>query len=330
MKKIIIAISICTGSIALLFGEGLPVDTLPEHTSPNGLRLNLVSKFESWRLISSHVRIDKNEMHYIWGNDASMRGIKSAGSGEPVFEAGSIFVKMGFTMRKNPRFIDSIEPYGLQRIEFMIKDPGRFSNTGGWGYARFPYDGTRGTFSVYGKAADFARECYSCHLRVEKSDFVFTKYMNYPAGADADTVTLVLGKSSKARFPVWVLHPLMNSVALMIFLCGVFIARYWKRKKWWTQAHVALQISGIAVLAAGTSVMISVIGQGHHLNVPHAYIGMVTIASLLISACGGVVALNVPSITKIVRPIHRWAGRVSAFMMLVTISSGIIMYVAGL
>jgi hypothetical protein len=329
MKHILIVLLLFAGSISLMSREEAPGDALPGLSSPNGLKLNLVNGFESWRLVSSHVRVDKNEMHYIWGNDRAMNAIKSAGAGEPVYGAGSVFVKVGYRMRKNPLFMDSIEPAGLQRVEFMVKDPRRFADTGGWGYARFPYDGAGGSFSVYGKAPDFANECYSCHLRAGKSDFVFTKHMNYAAGPNEDAVSLAVGSSSSARFPLWKVHPSANIAAFIIFLCGICIARYLKRKQWWTRAHAAFQAGGIAVLAAGISAMIAAIGQGRHFNVPHAYLGLATLAVLLLTACGGVIALTVPSITKTVRPIHRWAGRISAIMLLLTIVSGIIMSFAG-
>lgn len=329
MKRILIVLLLFAGSLSLQAREGVPGDTLPELTSPNGLRLNLVNGFESWRLISGHVRVDKNEMHYIWGNAAAMRAIRSAGEGEPVFEAGSIFVKMGYLMVSNPAFKDSIEPAGLQRIEYMIKDPKRFPDTGGWGYARFPYDGASGRFTVFGTSTDSMRECYTCHRRVEKSDFVFTKHMNYSAAANAHAVSLAPAVSPLARFQFWILHPLAMSLAFVMFVCGIIIARYMKRKKWWTGAHAAIQVTGIAVVVAGISVMISVLGKGSHFNVPHAYFGLVMLTSLLLTAAGGIIAQTVPAITRKVRPIHRWAGRISAILALLTIVSGIIMTLAG-
>jgi hypothetical protein len=327
MNRSIIIMVLCAGFITSLSAAEVPTENLPGLTSPNGLALGLVNGFESWLLVSGHARIDKNEFHYIWGNGEAMRAIKAAGTGEPVFGKGSIFVKAGYRMRRNPLFPDSIEPSGLQRVEFMVKDPGRFPDTGGWGYARFPYDPARGSFSVYGTAKDFAQECYGCHLRARSGDFVFTKHMNYFAGPNPDAVSL--SSSPVAGFPRWLWHPVANTIAFILLVCGALVAHYLKRTRWWTAAHVSLQAAGIAVLAAGIAAMVSVIGQGHHLNMPHAYFGLVTAAAIFLSALGGTVALSVRSITKAVRPIHRWAGRISIILMLVTIITGIIMSVAG-
>ena len=324
-----IVLLLFASSVSLQSRERVPGDTLPDVTSPNGLKLGHVNGFESWRLVSGHVRVDKNEMHYIWANDAAMRAIRSAGEGEPVFGAGSIFVKMGYLMRSNPAFRDSIEPAGLQRIEYMIKDPARFPETGGWGYARFPYDAAGGRFTAYGTSPDSVRECYTCHLRVEKSDFVFTKHMDFFAAADAHAVSLAQTGSSSARFSLWIVHPLAMSCAFVMLVCGIVIARYLKRKRWWAVAHASVQAAGIAFVVAGIYVMISVIGKGSHFNVPHAYFGLVALACLLLTAAGGIIAQTVPAITGKVRPIHRLAGRISTVLVLLTIVSGIIITLAG-
>ncbi len=157
---------------------------------------------------------------------------------------------------------------------------------------------------------------------------LFTSSISMQAreGVPGDTLPAL---TSPAWFQLWMLHPLAMSVALVMFVCGIIIARYMKRKRWWTVAHASIQAAGIVFAVAGISVMISVIGKGAHFNVPHAYIGLVTLASLLLTAAGGVIALKVPSITKTVRPIHRWAGRISAMLALLTSVSGIIMTLAG-
>ena len=327
MYRTLIVMLLCAGLFSPLSAAESPLDRLPGLTSPNGLTLGTVSGFESWRLIAAHTRIDKNELHYIWGNDEAMRAIRAAGKGDAVYGNGSIFVKMGFKMARNPLFPDSIEPSELQRVEYMIKDPKRFADTGGWGYARFPYNAAKGAFSVYGKAPDFATECYSCHLRAKKNDFVFTRHMNYLTGPNAGPASL--SSSLIGGLPRWMWHPVANITAFILLICGILVARYMKRKWWWTAAHVAFQASGAVVLAAGITVMVSVIGQGRHLDVPHAYLGVVTAGCLALTASGGIVALAVRSITKTVRPVHRWAGRITVLLMFLTILGGIFTVLAG-
>lgn len=64
----------------------------------------------------------------------------------------------------------NVLPGNFQNVQFMIKDSKKFSDTEGWGFARF--DGHQ--LKPYGKTAIFARTCINCHrLLVSKNDFVF-------------------------------------------------------------------------------------------------------------------------------------------------------------
>jgi len=69
-------------------------------------------------------------------------------------------VKISYSEIKDPAFPSALVPDVLQRVEFMMKDSKRFASTGGWGYARFPYDAATDTYKAYGKEPSFADECY--------------------------------------------------------------------------------------------------------------------------------------------------------------------------
>jgi len=191
MKRTLIIISILSIA-AYLYSRGFNAGQLPDLKAPNGLELTRANGYDSWELVAAHMRVDKDEMHIIWGNDAAARSYKKAGIKKPLFESGSILVKLGYTLGKNRDFQSSIEPTRLMRIEYMVKDDKKFKETGGWGYARFPYNQAGNTFSVYGAGADFARECFNCHMRVKERDFVFTQHLRYLSGKTADKVSLVV------------------------------------------------------------------------------------------------------------------------------------------
>ena len=78
--------------------------------------------------------------------------------------------------RKSPDFPAAFEPDVLKRVEFIMKDSKRFTDTSGWGYARFIFDAKTATYAPYGKDATFVRECYQCHTIVKAKDFIFTGY----------------------------------------------------------------------------------------------------------------------------------------------------------
>jgi hypothetical protein len=78
--------------------------------------------------------------------------------------------------RKSPDFPAAFEPDVLKRVEFIMKDSKRFTDTSGWGYARFIFDAKTATYTPYGKDATFVRECHQCHTIVKAKDFIFTGY----------------------------------------------------------------------------------------------------------------------------------------------------------
>lgn len=147
--------------------------------APNGLSFGLIKGYENWHMVASHYRTDKKEIHVIVGNDKAIRAYATgSGKDEKPFPNGTILVKIGYSLKENPAFPSLIEPDKLQRVEYMVKDSKRFNDTGNWGYARFVYNTTSSKFAPYGKGKTFATECYSCHLSVEKKDFIFTDFIS--------------------------------------------------------------------------------------------------------------------------------------------------------
>ena len=72
-------------------------------------------------------------------------------------------------------------PDTLAGIGFMVKDSGRFADSGGWGYAQFNYDPASETFMPATKADEPPQQndakCGSaCHTIVKGKDYVFTGY----------------------------------------------------------------------------------------------------------------------------------------------------------
>lgn len=145
--------------------------------APNGISFSEIRGYETWQFIAPSWRTDNNELRVILGNSAMIDSYKAGipGNGKP-FSEGSVIVKIGWSERKNPTFPVAHEPDLLKRVEFIVKDAGRFPATGGWGYARFVYDAKTGIFTPYGKDESFVQECHQCHTLVKDKDFIFTGY----------------------------------------------------------------------------------------------------------------------------------------------------------
>ena len=64
----------------------------------------------------------------------------------------------------------AVVPGEFVHAEFMLKDSGKWADTGGWGFARWKGRDQE----PYGKDATFVQECFGCHTPVKDNDYVFT------------------------------------------------------------------------------------------------------------------------------------------------------------
>lgn len=179
MKKYIKAFGISMVMVLMLGLLLAADDSKYALLAPNGLSFGMIKGYENWHMVASHYRTDKQEFKFILGNPKVVQAYQAgAGKNHQPFPEGSILVKVAYSIKTNADFDASIEPDVLHRVEYMVKDSKRFKDTGNWGYARFIYDANTKKFTPYGKDSTFATECYSCHIIVEKKDFVFTDYIS--------------------------------------------------------------------------------------------------------------------------------------------------------
>jgi hypothetical protein len=175
--KYFLIVCIAVFGIMISVTDNLPAEEKYDLKAPNGLSFADIRGYETWQVIAPSYRTDKKEVRYILGNsvivDAYKKGVPKEGM---TFPDGAVLVKIAYSEIKDPAFPGALVPDVLQRVEYMVKDSKRFAATGGWGYARFPYDAPTDTYKVYGKDASFAEECHQCHTLVKNRDFVFTKY----------------------------------------------------------------------------------------------------------------------------------------------------------
>ena len=148
-----------------------------ELMAPNGISFGEVKGYEKWQVVAPSYRTDVNELRVILANDTMIKAYQSEipGSGK-TFPEGSVIVKIGYSLVKNPDFDAATVPDKLKRVEFIIKDSKRFPTTSGWGYARFIYDPDKDIFTPFGTNASFAEDCFSCHTAVKDQDYIFTGY----------------------------------------------------------------------------------------------------------------------------------------------------------
>jgi len=165
MKRVHLSGLLLTLSItAVAFAARPPV-------APNGIAL--IEGYRDWQVIVPSYRSDKGHIRVVLGNPTAIRAFRE---GKRPFPNGTIFAKVAWNVAKHPRFPVAELPAAFVQVEFMVKDPGKYQETGGWGFARF----VGGNYMPYGKDAGFVQECFGCHKPVADNDFVFTHWAGVP------------------------------------------------------------------------------------------------------------------------------------------------------
>ena len=140
--------------------------------SPNGIEFP--AGYQDWRIISTAHRLDNKTMRIIYGNDKAIAAART-GQTNP-WPDGAILGKVVFKQGVNNSWPAAIAPDKFVHAEFMIKNKNKYSATGGWGWARWKGMDQK----PYGKDANVAQECVTCHTPVKSNDWVFTHPVKLP------------------------------------------------------------------------------------------------------------------------------------------------------
>ncbi len=136
-------------------------------------------------------------------------------------------------------------------------------------------------------------------------------------------IDLGAGLVSEEESPtLWPIHAALMTLGFVFMLVGVIISTTQRKKKWWLKTHRLMGILGSLFAILGLVMgfyMISAAG-GTHFRVPHTYLGLVTI---ILAVAQPLMGLRIPK-TKKLRPVHRWTGRITVVLMLLTVISGLI------
>jgi len=140
--------------------------------APNGI--SFPSDYKDWRLISSSHRVDNNTLRVILGNDKAIAAARSKQTNP--WPDGAVMAKIVWKEATLDSWEKAIVPGEFVHVEFMIKDAKKYSDTGGWGFAR--WKGME--LKPYGQNESFVYECFGCHTPVKDSDYVFTHQSTLP------------------------------------------------------------------------------------------------------------------------------------------------------
>ncbi|MCS3532160.1 heme-binding domain-containing protein [Chryseobacterium sp. JUb7] len=132
--------------------------------SPNGVQYT--DDFKHWKVISMSTLFDKS-IRVIYGNDIAVKAVETENF-HP-WPDGSIVVK---SVWKQEKLADGEVRAGeFVNAQFMVKDSKKYTDTEGWGFAKFSGKDLHPT----GKTASFAKEsCIACHRQLgEKTGYLF-------------------------------------------------------------------------------------------------------------------------------------------------------------
>jgi Cytochrome P460 len=163
--------------LAVLGGMALAAQDKYTVQVPNGLAFSEFRGYEDWQVVA--VSQPEEKLNVIVANPAMIDAYRAGvpGNGEP-FPDGAKMAKIAWKPKQSAEapFPVSV-PDTLMGIGFMVKDSGRFPDSGGWGYAQFDYDPASDTFTPNTSQQESDAKCgFACHTIAEAKDYVFTAY----------------------------------------------------------------------------------------------------------------------------------------------------------
>ena len=147
---------------------------------PNGLALSECRGYDDWRAVAaSRPEEPADKLNLIVANPAMIDAYRAGipGNGKP-FPDGSKVVKIAWQPKQHAEAPFAVKvPDTLAGVGCMVKDSGRFPDTGGWGYAQFDFDPASDTFTPNTSLQENDAKCgAACHELAETTDYIFTAY----------------------------------------------------------------------------------------------------------------------------------------------------------
>ena len=155
----------------------------------NGIKYDQYKEFtKNWHLVTVRYRLDTKELRFVYANESAWTEMSSL---SPKYPDGASFAKVAFVTEVDPAFTSSVGPSGSRRIQIMVKDQKKYSESDGWGYALFDSNGQLFKEDIKSKTLS----CVACHRIVPERDFVFSRPVQLPGQSEI----LKIAHSGKAN-----------------------------------------------------------------------------------------------------------------------------------
>jgi len=144
-------------------------------------------------------------------------------------------------------------------------------------------------------------------------------------GRGHGSIDITTGAGSEPPTMAWQPHAALLSAGLVVLVAGMFVARL-RTQRWWMKGHRAVMLAGAALAATGLLYGYFMVQEatGMHLRVPHSFLGVLSLVMTLGMTASGLVVLRVARKHPSMRPVHRWAGRATILLLVLTVLSGLV------
>jgi hypothetical protein len=125
--------------------------------------------------------------------------------------------------------------------------------------------------------------------------------------------------------PFFYFHAGAMTMGVLLMAAGAGVARFQRQQRWWLKAHRIAGMMGSSMVLLGlvaAILMVNHSGSGHF-KVPHAGSGLIMILLALLTPVIGQMQFKFREKAKLFRVIHRWSGRITLIIGLLTILSGL-------
>ena len=125
---------------------------------------------------------------------------------------------------------------------------------------------------------------------------------------------------------VFFFHMLLMASGTLCFIAGVGAAVFFRKKRNWLKVHKYFNSSGFMALCAGGIMAFTYVSEnGHkHLDGIHQIIGFIVFVLTLVTLSLGFYQFRAGNKIAI-RTTHRWLGRLSLLLVIITLVLGLIL-----
>lgn len=162
MKKLVILVLFLASATL-----SLASDKIPEQSHG----ISYPADWQTWATIAVSHRTDNNTLRVILGNEIAVKAARSSRTNP--WPDGAVLGKVVWKDAQLENWQEATVPGKFVHAEFMFKDSKKYTETYGWGWARWvgldqkPFN--KGT-----------QVCTSCHTPVKDRDWVFTDPAHFP------------------------------------------------------------------------------------------------------------------------------------------------------